>query len=193
LTDQTYTGFGDYGMPKVLLIETQFTDILLQDESIFSDRQKQNILSTMIAVILDMVPNQPPRKTEQKARHFNSYECLNGNKPYQFNKYTPTDFKNLFDNHKIGERTLLEIFDKDNVLTSILYELKILEEEESPLYKRTKDTQTLLSTFFKRGDHQMIKLFAPILLQSTSSWKARDLIMSDLFEIFKKEEMLANY
>ena len=76
-------------------------------------------------------------------------------------------------------------------MKSALYECKMLEE--SPLYKRNKDTQTLLSTFYQRGDHQMVKLLAPILLQSTRSWQARDLIMSDIFAIVKSEEMLENF
>lgn len=39
----------------------------------------------------------------------------------------------------------------------------------------------------------MVKLLAPILLQSSCSWKARDLIMSDIFAIVKSEEMLENF
>jgi hypothetical protein len=118
LTNQTYAAFSNYGIPSVLLLETQFTDILLQDESIFSERQKRNILSTITAVMLDMVPNEPQSMRDSsthKARHFSVYECLKGNKPYLYNKCTPSDFKDLLDKHQIGgQRTLLEIFDKDD-------------------------------------------------------------------------------
>ena len=39
----------------------------------------------------------------------------------------------------------------------------------------------------------MIKLLAPMLLESTSAWAAREIIMSDMFAIFEQEEMLKNF
>ena len=37
----------------------------------------------------------------------------------------------------------------------------------------------------------MIKMLSKILLESTSPWAARDVIVSDMFEMFKSEEMVA--
>lgn len=39
----------------------------------------------------------------------------------------------------------------------------------------------------------MIGTLAPILLQSDSAWSARDIIISDMFEIIESQDMLACY
>ena len=58
ITNQTYTLFDDDdGKPSMLLVEIQFTRVLLQEERIFSEHQKRNILWSIFAVIFDMVPN----------------------------------------------------------------------------------------------------------------------------------------
>ena len=78
----------------------------------------------------------------------------------------------------------MEIFDKD---------YSECNSDCSPIFKRHKDTSTLLSTFFQRGDEQMIKLLAPMLLESTSVLAAREIIMSDMFAILEQEEMLKDF
>ena len=58
ITNQAYTLFDDaYGKPPMLLVEIQFTRVLIQEERIFSELQKRNILRSIVAVIFDMVPN----------------------------------------------------------------------------------------------------------------------------------------
>ena len=39
----------------------------------------------------------------------------------------------------------------------------------------------------------MIKMLASILLELTSTWAARDVVMSDMFEMFKSEQMVVSF
>lgn len=135
-----------------------------------------------------MVPNQWPLPINQKTRHFSNYECLNANKPYQYNKYHFTTFKAILDNHETGHSTIIEIFDPKGVFKNALKDQHLYQDY--PLLRRNKDGETLLKTFYKLEDHQMIGTLAPILLQSESSWAARDIIISDIFEIIKSDDML---
>ena len=58
ITNQAYTILNDdNGKPSMLLVEIQFTRVLIQEERIFSELQKRNILRSIVAVIFDMVPN----------------------------------------------------------------------------------------------------------------------------------------
>ena len=65
--------------------------------------------------------------------------------------------------------------------------------EDTALLKRNKDGSTLLRTYYQRENHQMVKMLALILQSSEKIWEARDIIVSDLFEIFKTEEMLTSF
>jgi hypothetical protein len=67
LTNQNYTIFrGERNNPSVLLIEVMFTRLLQQDQHIFSESQKRDILRALIGVILDMVPNQFPQNIKKE-------------------------------------------------------------------------------------------------------------------------------
>jgi hypothetical protein len=54
---------------------------------------------------------------------------------------------------------------------------------------KNKDCHTILRTFYHRKDHQMISALAKMLLECPSNLAlaARDVVMSDMFEMFKSE------
>lgn len=60
-----------------------------------------------------------------------------------------------------------------------------------PLLKRNKDGQTMIKTFYLRGDNMMIDVLARILLDCEEKWAARDIIMSDLVTMFESEKSLS--
>lgn len=122
-----------------------------------------------------------------------NYECLYGHKPYQHNNFTPNEFKIVLEDKKPGHKTLVDIFlDEQDILRDTLKQEQLLFSDH-PLLKRNKDGLTLLRTFHLRQDHQMIKMLANILLQCPLAWAARDVVMSDIVEIFESEETLVSF
>ena len=63
-----------------------------------------------------------------------------------------------------------------------------LHFSDNVLHKRTNEGQTLLKSFYVRGDKQIVKLMSAILLESEDAWGARAIIMSDIYEMFKDSE-----
>jgi len=63
-----------------------------------------------------------------------------------------------------------------------------LHFSDNVLHKRTNEGQTLLKSFYVREDKQIVKLMSAILLESADALGARDIIMSDIYEMFKDSE-----
>jgi hypothetical protein len=60
-SNQTYTMYGDYGTNlSVLVVEIEFNRLIQEDESIFFERQKRDLLRLLVAVMLDLVPIRWP-------------------------------------------------------------------------------------------------------------------------------------
>ena len=65
--------------------------------------------------------------------------------------------------------------------------------QDLAILKRNMEGLTIVNTFYQRGDNLMIKMLATILKDCVSPWAARDVIMSDFFEMFASEERLGYF
>lgn len=117
-TNQSYTIFtSERNNPSMLLVETQLTSHIELGDVDFSAREKQYILRQQANLILDTVDSQWPQDLKSKMRMFSNYEALDGRKPYELTKLTPSQFEAEHEDrfNDNGHRILIDlIFDKDS-------------------------------------------------------------------------------